>query len=72
MNKEESSGQDCILATSLKVVVDLRDNSFGQHEDAQPIQKVQQKIDEVITPNLLARPDVVQSEGKIQDRSRTQ
>ena len=65
MYKKESSGKSGVQAPPLFVDFDVPEHLFRQDEDQQPVQKMQAKVDEVITPDLLTGPDIVQRERQV-------
>src|SRR5437867_4312495 len=70
MDKEKRGGQARIQPAAAWIVFDAPEQTSTQYENQNSIQKMQQEIDQVITPNFLPGPDVVQGEREIKDSAR--
>src|SRR5262245_32587476 len=72
MNKKESSSQRGIDVPFVSTAFNVAKYAFGNEKNEQPIQEVEQKVDQVIAPDILSGPEIVERECQIENRSRGQ
>src|SRR5438105_12715851 len=71
MDEEKRRCESRISAAAILPVPDLPECALRHDENQDAVQKVEQKIDEVIAPDFLSRPHIIETKEHEQKRSRT-
>src|SRR5438132_246203 len=72
MEKKKSRRQCRVNAAKRLIFFELSEHVLSQNKNQNAIQKMQQEVNEVVAPNLLAGPQVVQRKKNIEKISRSQ